>query len=204
MKNILLGACVLSSLTGAALSGGLPGFEAMLIARPPQHSDAGTPDTPAAKKDLVDTLAADKQFSKLLEAVKAAGMVEALRGKGPFTIMAPTDDAFMKLPPGRLDMLLKPDGKPALQKLLKFHIMPASVPSADLIKLRESSKTLDGTTFMIASRDGRIRVGGDIRGMANVVRTDIACTNGIIHVIDSVMSPAVRENGVAMPPKEPE
>ncbi len=200
MNAILTAACVAA---GAALvMGGAAALERPALALNPGKPEATKPE--AKSQDLIETLSADSNYSQLVELVKTAGMVEALKGKGPFTIFAPTNDAFAKLPKERLAALLRPENKAELQRLLKYHIIPASVASADLLKLRESSRTLAGITFNIVTRDGKIRVGGDTRGMANVTKTDVACSNGIVHTIDGVMSPPVRDNAPSMGPKEPE
>jgi uncharacterized surface protein with fasciclin (FAS1) repeats len=135
---------------------------------------------PAQKQDVIDTAAANKDYSRFIEALRAAALVEALKGKGPFTVFVPTNDAFAKLPTGTLESLLKPENKAALQNFLKYHIIPASVPTAELIKLRESSKTLQGSTFKIVAKAGKIKIGPDEKRMVNLVegKVDIECING--------------------------
>lgn len=132
-------------------------------------------------KDIVDTAAGADQFKTLVTAVKAAELVETLRGEGPFTVFAPTDEAFAKVPKEKLDALLK--DKKALAAVLKYHVVPAKVTAADVARL-DSARTAQGEKLKIEARDGRVTVNG-----ANVVKTDIACKNGVIHVIDAVLLP---------------
>lgn len=140
------------------------------------------------KADIVDTAAGAKGFSTLVAALKAAGLVDALKGKGPFTVFAPTDAAFEKLErakPGTIAMLLKPENKSKLVKILTYHVVPGSVTAADVLKLKNGStvKTLNGASITVRNKHG-VKV-----NKANVVKTDIICTNGVIHVIDSVILP---------------
>ena len=136
-----------------------------------------------ADKDIVDTAVAAGSFKTLAKALKAADLVETLKGAGPFTVFAPTDEAFAKLPAGTLEALLKPENKSKLQRILTSHVVAGKVMAADVVKI-SSAKAVSGATLTIASRDGGVTVGG-----AKVVTTDIAATNGVIHVIDSVILP---------------
>ncbi len=136
-----------------------------------------------ADKDIVDTAVAAGSFKTLAKALQAADLVETLKGAGPFTVFAPTDEAFAKLPAGTLETLLKPENKAKLQRILKYHVVPGHVMAADVVKMR-SAKAVSGDTLTIASRDGSVTIDG-----AKVVKTDIAATNGVIHVIDSVILP---------------
>jgi uncharacterized surface protein with fasciclin (FAS1) repeats len=136
-----------------------------------------------ADKDIVDTAVAAGSFKTLVKALQAADLVETLKGAGPFTVFAPTDEAFAKLPAGTIEMLLKPENKAKLQRILKSHVVAGKVMAADVVKL-SSAKAVSGDTLRIASRDGGVTVDG-----AKVVKTDIAATNGVIHVIDSVILP---------------
>ena len=133
-----------------------------------------------AKKDLVDTAVAAGSFKTLAAALQAAGLVETLKGKGPFTVFAPTDDAFAKLPAGALDALLKDKAK--LTAVLTYHVVPGKVMAADVTKLKEA-KTVQGGSLRIAAAGG-VKVDD-----AAVVKTDIEASNGVIHVIDSVLMP---------------
>lgn len=137
----------------------------------------------AAEKDIVDTAAGAKQFSTLVAAVKAAGLVETLKGDGPFTVFAPTDAAFKKLPEGTLESLLKPENKAKLTAILTYHVVPGKVMAKDVVKLSEA-KTVQGSTVDIKASDAGVKVDN-----ANVVKTDIVCSNGVIHVIDAVILP---------------
>jgi uncharacterized surface protein with fasciclin (FAS1) repeats len=139
--------------------------------------------TAAEPKDIVDTAAAAKQFSTLVAAVKAAGLVETLKSDGPFTVFAPTNAAFKKLPEGTLESLLKPENKEKLTAILTYHVVPGKVMAKDVVKLSEA-KTAQGSTVDIQVKDGGVKVDN-----ANVVKTDIVCSNGVIHVIDAVILP---------------
>jgi transforming growth factor-beta-induced protein len=138
---------------------------------------------PAAPKDIVDTAVEAGSFKTLATALTAAGLVETLKGEGPFTVFAPTDDAFAKLPAGTLDDLLKPENKAKLSAILTYHVVPGKVMAKDVVSL-SSAKTVNGKELSIAVEDGEVTVDG-----ATVIQTDIQCSNGVIHVIDAVMLP---------------
>ena len=140
----------------------------------------------AADKDVVETAVAAGSFKTLVTALQAAGLVETLKGAGPFTVFAPTDEAFAKLPAGTLESLLKPENKQKLQSILTAHVVAGKVMAADAVKA-SPARAVGGNTLTIASRDGGVTVDG-----AKVVKTDIAATNGVIHVIDSVILPQGR------------
>jgi uncharacterized surface protein with fasciclin (FAS1) repeats len=133
--------------------------------------------------DIVDTAVAAGKFGTLVAAVKAAGLVETLKGEGPFTVFAPSDDAFAKIPEEKLKELLKPENKAALQGILTYHVVPGKVMASDVVELDEA-KTANGQTVDINVADGKVSVDG-----ANVVATDIVCKNGVIHIIDAVIMP---------------
>lgn len=135
----------------------------------------------ANKKDIVDTAIAAEQFETLVSAVKAAELVEVLKGEGPLTVFAPTDKAFEKVPKEKLEALLK--DKEALQSVLKYHVVPGKVMAADVVKLK-SAKTALGKPVKITVKDRDVMING-----AKVVKTDIECANGVIHVIDAVLLP---------------
>ena len=137
----------------------------------------------AADKDIVATAVAAGSFTTLAKALQAADLVETLQGTGPFTVFAPTDEAFAKLPAGTLASLLEPANKPKLQRILKAHVVAGKVMAADDVKTR-SVKTVSGDTLPIASSEGGVTIHG-----AKVVKTDIAASNGVIHVIDTVIVP---------------
>jgi uncharacterized surface protein with fasciclin (FAS1) repeats len=133
------------------------------------------------KKDIVDTAIAAGSFDTLVTAVKAADLVETLKGEGPFTVFAPTDEAFAKLPDGTLEALLEDKAK--LTAILTYHVVAGKVMAADVVKLR-SARTVQGQTLAIAADQG-VKVNS-----ANVIKTDIVTSNGVIHVIDAVLIPS--------------
>ena len=135
-------------------------------------------------KDIVDTAVAAGSFGTLATALQAAGLVETLKGKGPFTVFAPTDEAFKKLPAGTLEKLLA--DKAQLTKVLTYHVVAGKVMAADVVKLT-SAKTVEGSDVKIAVANGAVKVNG-----ANVVKTDVVASNGVIHVIDSVILPPAK------------
>ncbi len=137
----------------------------------------------ASKQDIVDTAVAAGDFKTLATALTAAGLIDTLKGKGPFTVFAPTDAAFAKLPAGTVESLLKPENKAKLTSILTYHVVPGNVKAADVVKLT-GAKTVNGQSVTIKVVDGKVMVDG-----ANVIKTDIATSNGTIHVIDSVLMP---------------
>src|SRR5512134_3599173 len=134
-----------------------------------------SPDT----KDIVDTAVAAGSFKTLAAALQAAGLVDTLKGKGPFTVFAPTDAAFAKIPKADLDALLA--DKAALTQVLTYHVVPGKVMAADVVKLKQA-KTVQGSSVKIKVTDGKVTIDD-----ANVAATDIAASNGVIHVIDTVI-----------------
>jgi uncharacterized surface protein with fasciclin (FAS1) repeats len=136
----------------------------------------------ADQKTIVGVAAGAGQFNTLVAAVKAAGLVETLNGKGPFTVFAPTDEAFAKLPAGTVENLLKPENKEKLVAVLTYHVLPGELMAADV--RTTNAKTVNGKKLAIKVHDGKVTVGG-----ANVVKTDIDASNGVIHVIDAVLIP---------------
>jgi transforming growth factor-beta-induced protein len=132
-------------------------------------------------KDIIEIAIGDNRFTTLVAAVKAADLVETLKGKGPFTVFAPTDDAFKKLPAGTVEGLLK--DVPALKNILLFHVVSGKVMAADVVKLK-SADTVLGKPVVVTVANGKVSVNN-----ANVVITDIEASNGVIHVIDSVLLP---------------
>jgi uncharacterized surface protein with fasciclin (FAS1) repeats len=133
--------------------------------------------------DIVGTAVAAGSFETLVAAVKAAGLVETLQGEGPFTVFAPTDEAFAKLPKGAVEDLLKPENKSKLQAVLTYHVVAGKVMSPDVVKL-ESAKTVQGQEVSIKVEDGKVMV-----DEALVTTADIEASNGVIHVIDTVILP---------------
>jgi len=159
-----------------ALSGAFLGATAAYAA----HHEGGDH---MAKPTIVEIAAGNPDFSTLVAALKAAGLVEALSGAGPFTVFAPTNEAFAKLPAGTLDSLLLPENKDKLAAILTYHVVSGKVMAADVVKLTEA-KSLEGDTIAISVTNGAVKVDG-----ANVVSTDLEASNGVIHVIDAVITP---------------
>jgi uncharacterized surface protein with fasciclin (FAS1) repeats len=137
---------------------------------------------PAAPKDIVDTAVSAGQFKTLAAALTAAGLVDTLKGPGPFTVFAPTDEAFAKLPPGTVEELLKPENKAKLTAVLTHHVAAGKVMAAD-VKDGATLKTVNGTGLTAAVKDG-VTISG-----AHVIKADIVASNGVIHVIDTVLLP---------------
>jgi len=133
--------------------------------------------------DIVDTAVSAGDFNTLVAAVQAADLVDTLKGEGPFTVFAPTDEAFAKLPAGTVEALLKPENKEKLQAILLYHVVPGKVMAAEVVGL-DSAKTAGGQSFSVSQKDGGVYVDN-----AKVVKTDIVCSNGVIHVIDTVIMP---------------
>ncbi|CAD7694870.1 unnamed protein product [Ostreobium quekettii] len=144
---------------------------------------AAGPAAAADKADIVDTAVAAGSFKTLATALTEADLVKALKGKGPFTVFAPTDEAFKALPEGTVAELLKPENKKKLSAILTYHVVSGKVMASEVVKLKEA-ETLNGKKVSIAVKDGEVMVDG-----AKVVKTDIACSNGVIHVIDKVLLP---------------
>lgn len=163
-----------------ALRSGAAAIALSLFAAGAVHADM--PDT-TAKKDIVDTAVAAGDFKTLATALKAAGLVDTLKGKGPFTVFAPTDAAFAKLPIGTVESLLKPENKAKLTSILTYHVVAGDVKAADVAKLT-SAKTVNGQAVAVKAHDGMVMIDS-----ARVVKADIATSNGTIHVIDTVLMP---------------
>ncbi len=138
---------------------------------------------PPKKMDIVDTAVSTKMFNTLVAAVKAAGLVDTLKGKGPFTVLAPTDEAFAKLPEGTVESLLKPENKAMLVKILTYHVIAGDVKAAQVVKLKKA-KTLQGQNVKIKVINGKVMI-----NKSNVIKTDVDASNGTIHVIDTVLMP---------------
>ncbi len=168
MKRITATRIAIVVLAGAAL----------VAAGCNHHGDSSHPS-----KDIVDVAAGAGQFNTLIAAVQAAGLEETLRSEGPFTVFAPTDAAFAKLPSGTVENLLKPENRDQLKAILLYHVVPGEVMAKDVVKI-DSAKTAGGKVAPVEVSHGTVRVAG-----AKVVKTDIRASNGVIHVIDSVMLP---------------
>ena len=139
--------------------------------------------TRAAEKDIVDTAVSAGQFKTLAAALGAADLAGTLKGSGPFTVFAPTDEAFAKLPAGTVENLLKPENKEQLVAILTYHVVPGKVMAADVVKLKEA-KTVNGKMVDIKTRGDAVMIND-----AKVTATDIGASNGVIHVIDTVILP---------------
>lgn len=151
---------------------------ALAVAYQPVHADSES----GHKMDIVAVASGAGSFNTLVAAVKAAGLVETLQGPGPFTVFAPTDEAFAKLPKGTVEDLLKPENKAKLVAILTYHVVPGKVMAADVKTMKV--KTVNGQTLDIKVADGAVTV-----DEAKVVKTDVAASNGVIHVIDTVVLP---------------
>lgn len=157
-------------------------------------TDTTTPTTsvdtqasPATGQTIVDIAAANSDFSTLVAAVKAAGLADRLSGAGPFTVFAPTNEAFAKLPAGTLESLLKPENKQQLADILTYHVVAAKVMAADVKPGKVT--TVNGADFTVSTDGGNVVMTGGQGSLANVVKTDIVASNGFIHVIDAVLLP---------------
>jgi len=140
----------------------------------------------AQQKDIVDTAVAAGSFTTLAKALQAAELIQTLKSNGPFTVFAPTDEAFAKLPAGTLADLLKPENRSKLTAILTYHVVPGKVTASQVTGLT-SARTVNGQPLTIAIKDGTVMIDN-----ARVVKTDIAAANGVIHVIDTVMLPAAK------------
>ena len=168
MKKLLLTGVVLASFVSFAQA---------------KKADVAAPAA-AAQKDIVDTAVAAGSFKTLATALTEAGLIDTLKGKGPFTVFAPTDEAFAKVPKKDLEALLK--DKKKLTQVLTYHVVSGKVMAADVVKLKDGSKvkTVEGREFTLGLKDGKVKVDD-----ANVTKTDIETSNGVIHVIDAVIMP---------------
>jgi uncharacterized surface protein with fasciclin (FAS1) repeats len=144
---------------------------------------SGTTAVRAETRDVVDTAIAAGSFKTLAKALDAAGLVTTLKGAGPFTVFAPTDEAFAKLPNGTLETLLKPENKEKLRRILTYHVVAGKVMASDVVKL-QSARAVSGDTITVKVEDGVVHVDN-----ATVTSADVLASNGVIHVIDSVILP---------------
>ena len=153
----------------------------------PEQAAEQSADTAETPKDIMDTAVASGDFKTLVAAVQAAGLVDTLKGDGPFTVFAPTDAAFDTLPAGTLDELLKPENKDKLTAILTYHVVPGKVMAAEVVGM-DAAETVQGAEVAIRAEGGSVKVND-----ANVTATDIECSNGVIHVIDTVILPPAPE-----------
>jgi len=172
---VLSGAAMLLASSSAAVAGAKCSNKSVTTVAYKQESKE-------TKLDIIDTAVKAGSFKTLAAALKAAGLVETLKGKGPFTVFAPTDEAFAKLPAGTVETLLQPENKDKLVAILTYHVVVGNVKAADVVKLK-SAETVLGQTVAIDATDG-VKINN-----ANVVKADIDCGNGVIHVIDTVLLP---------------
>ncbi len=146
-------------------------------------------------KNIVENAVNSKDHTTLVAAVKAAGLVETLEGAGPFTVFAPTNEAFDKLPAGTVDTLLKPENKDMLVKVLTYHVVAGKVSSKDLVKMIKAGKgkaeikTVEGGTLTATTQGGKVMLTDEKGGMSTVTIADVYQSNGVIHVVDSVVLP---------------
>ena len=182
MRNLLFVA-LLATLVLAACAPAAPAAPAVVPTAMPMN----TPVPTEAPQTIVDIAIADGRFGTLVAAVQAAGLVETLSGEGPFTVFAPTDDAFAKLPAGTLEDLLKPENKQMLTDILLYHVVPGSVKAADVVSMTEAATAL-GKNVSVKVEGDKVYIND-----AMVIITDIVASNGIIHVVDSVILPPAEE-----------
>jgi len=142
---------------------------------------------PTVTKTIVETAIGNGSFNTLVAAVKAADLVATLSAKGPFTVMAPTDAAFAKLPAGTVESLVKPENKAKLAAILTYHVVAGAVPAATVVTLKEAD-TVEGSKITIEVKDGSVFLNGNTK----VIITDVHCSNGIIHAIDTVLMPPTK------------
>lgn len=178
-KQVSFRLCLASGLAAIALAGVTFGLSPTAV----QAKEHDKKTTATASMCVVDTAKKAGSFNTLLAAVKAADLEQTLRGEGPFTVFAPTDEAFKKLPEGTVESLLKPENKEKLKAILTYHVVSGTVYAKDVVKL-SSAKTVNGKEVKITVEDGKVKVDD-----ANVVQTDIEARNGVIHVIDKVILP---------------
>ena len=174
MKSIPI-ICVLSLLAATACSDD--------GSAPATNNAVNEPGTGTTSGDIVEVASANASFKTLVAAVQAAGLVDTLKGAGPFTVFAPTDAAFAALPAGTVDDLLKPANKTKLVDILTYHVVPGNVSSADVVKLTEAT-TVEGKKVMITVSGGTVKIND-----ATVTTVDVEASNGVIHVLDKVLLP---------------
>ena len=174
----------MSSLKKFVVAGAVAlGVVAGTVALKPTVVRADHHEGDKAKKDIVDTAVGAGQFKTLAAALQAGGLVDTLKGEGPFTVFAPTDEAFAKIPKETLADLLKPENKEKLVGILKYHVVSGKVMAKDVMGL-EKAKTVNGKEVKVKAADGKVMIDD-----ATVTKTDIAASNGVIHVIDTVLMP---------------
>jgi len=158
------------------------------------NKPAGSPAQPNGinsnqNQTIADVAFADSNFKTFASLLKTTGLDKTFQGEGPFTVFAPTDEAFSKLPEGMLEELSKPENKSKLVDILKFHTLPGHYAGSAISNMKESSGTLQGTSFDIIVDKGTVYVGTNPKLMATIIKTDIQCSNGVIHSINGVLMP---------------
>lgn len=187
MKKITLAVLLLAGMTLSSTA------QDMKMASEKTVEVGGAPMYPS--KDIVDNAVNSKDHTTLVAAVKAAGLVETLKGKGPFTVFAPTNDAFNKLPAGTVDNLVKPENKATLTKILTYHVVAGRLDSKELMDWIKKGKgtatltTVEGGKLWVMERDGKLWLKDEKGGIAQITISDVYQSNGIIHVIDTVVMP---------------
>ncbi len=179
-------------LAGLAVSA-LAAVPSMAQTAPDTVMVGGAPMYPS--KNIIENAVNSKDHTTLVAAVKAAGLVDTLEGKGPFTVFAPTNEAFAKLPAGTVDTLLKPENKPTLVKILTYHVVSGAYTAADLMKLvkagggKATLKSVEGEPLTLTENGTKLFISGDKSGVAEVTISNVKQSNGVIHVISSVVLP---------------
>ncbi|MFO0840178.1 MAG: fasciclin domain-containing protein [Phycisphaerae bacterium] len=214
-RSMWLRSCVVAAVAFAGLTqisyaqeggkGGKPGMAP--AAKPAQETKKDEPKKEEPKKadekkekDIVDTAMGTGKHNTLCSLLKAAGLVDTLKGKGPFTVFAPTDEAFAKLPKGTVEEWMKPENKDALKGVLTYHVLGSKVMAADAKKMDgKMAKTVNGAEAKIAVKDGKVMFDA-----ATVTMADVACTNGVIHVVDAVAMPPAHEKSAGDKDKKEE
>ncbi len=182
MKFVKISAIALTAILSAAA---VPVMAQVMVGGAPMYSS----------KDIIDNAVNSKDHTTLVAAVKAAGLVDTLKGKGPFTVFAPTNEAFAALPAGTVDTLLKPENKPALTKVLTYHVVAGKMDSAALMKAIDAGggkatlTTVSGGTLTATRSGTSIMLADESGGMAHVTIPDVVQSNGVIHVVDKVLLP---------------
>ena len=177
-KSLVIAIALLSGASSPAFASNNGGAPAA------SSSTSPTKETKMSTKDIVDTAVGAGQFTTLAAALGAAGLVETLKGDGPFTVFAPTDAAFAALPAGTVEELLKPENKAKLASILTYHVVSGKVTSSDVVKLSQAD-SVGGPTLKITTEGGKVMIND-----ATVTTADIETSNGVIHVIDKVLIPA--------------
>lgn len=195
--GLLVLTLALAACAPQATPAAVPTVEATTM---PEPTAAPTEAAAMEPKTIVDIAVSDARFSTLAAAVQAAGLVDTLKGEGPFTVFAPTDDAFAALPAGTLDGLLKPESKQQLTDILLYHVVPGKVMAADVAKLdgQKVDTALEGKQISIRTDMGNVYLNDNVK----VVATDIEAANGVIHVIDAVLLPPTEEASASMDKKD--